>query len=76
MQTPGTLPPFDPLLMTAPDAMMLETVQCEVSTLHTEHYTALDREQIADNLHLHQAKCLSHYVELSLMMLTLLLTMP
>ena len=24
---------------------------------------ALDREQIADNLHLHQAKCLLDYVE-------------
>ena len=26
-------------------------------------YTALDREQIADNLHLHRAKCFSDYVE-------------
>ena len=28
-------------------------------------YTALDREQIADNLHLHRAKCFSDYVEFS-----------
>ena len=37
-----------------------------VRSQHCTLNTALDREQIADNLHLHQAKCLSHYVELSL----------
>ena len=57
MQTPGTLPPFDLLLLTAPDAK--DSVRSQHSTLDP----ALDREQIADNLHLHRAKCFSDYVE-------------